>query len=111
MVTALAREPLGTVMKNDEYRNMVRGILEEIFAISRRKNINLPSDIIEKSMNKTYNFPAEAKTSYQRDLESGSRFSEGDLFGGTIIREGKALGIPTLVTEAVYKKIAKLYGK
>ena len=88
MVTALAREPLGTVMKNDEYRNMVRGILEEIFAISRRKNINLPSDIIEKSINKSSNFPYETRTSYQRDIESRSRFNEGDLYGGTIIREG-----------------------
>ena len=111
MVTALAREPLGTVMKKDEYRNMVRGILEEIYAISRKKGINLPADIIEKSMNKTYNFPAEARTSYQRDLESGSRFNEGDLYGGTIIREGEALGIPTPVTKMVYQKITELYGK
>ena len=111
MVTALAREPLGTVMKKDEYRNMVRGILEEIYAISRKKGINLPADIIEKSMNKTYNFPAEARTSYQRDLESGSRFNEGDLYGGTIIREGEALGVPTPVTKMVYQKITELYGK
>ena len=111
MVTALAREPLGTVMKNDEYRNMVRGILEKIYAISRKKGINLPADIIEKSMNKTYNFPAEARTSYQRDLESGSRFNEGDLFGGTIVREGKALGISTSITELVYKRIMDLYRK
>ena len=111
MVTALAREPLGTLMKNDEYRNMVRGILEEIYAISRKKGINLPADIIEKSMNKTYNFPAEARTSYQRDLESGSRFNEGDLFGGTIVREGKALGISTSITELVYKRIMDLYRK
>ena len=111
MVTAFARESLGTVMKNDEYRNMVRGILEEIYAISRKKGINLPADIIEKSMNKTYNFPAEARTSYQRDLESGSRFNEGDLYGGTIIREGEALGVPTPVTKMVYQKITELYGK
>ena len=111
MVTALYRESLSAVMANTEHRNMMKGILQEIYAISMKKGINLPADIIEKSMNKTYNFPAEARTSYQRDLESGNQFNEGDLYGGTIIREGKSLGIPTPITESVYKQITELYGK
>jgi 2-dehydropantoate 2-reductase len=90
---------------------MARGITTEICAVAGKKNINLPADIIEISMNKAANFPGEAKTSYQRDIESGSKNNEGDLFGGAIIREGKALGIPTPVTEAVYKKIQDLFRK
>ena len=111
MVTALTSEPLGTIMKNDKHQEMVRGIMEDIYAISRKKAINLPADIIEKTMNKGYNFPPEARTSYQRDIESRSQFNEGDLYGGTIIREGKALGISTLITEAVYQQITDLYRK
>ena len=111
LVTALTHESIGTIMKNDEHQNMVRSILEEIYTISRMKNINLQTDIVEKSMNKASNFPDEARTSYQRDIESRNRFNEGDLYGGAIIREGQALGVSTPITEAVYKKIAKLYGK
>ena len=111
LVTAFYREGLGAVMDNAEHRKMVNGIMAEIHALAKKKGIKLPADIIEKSMNKAGNFPAEARTSYQRDIENGSRLNEGDLFGGTIIREGKALGVPTTITEAVYQKITALYLK
>ena len=108
MVTALTGETLGAIMKNDKHRNMVRGIMEEIYAISKTKNISLPPDIIQKSMNKASNFPNEARTSYQRDIENKSQYNEGDLFGGTIIREGKVLGVTTPITEAVYQRINEM---
>ena len=108
MVTALTGETLGATMKNDKHRNMVRGIMEEIYAVSRRKTINLPPDIIQKSMNKASNFPNDARTSYQRDIENKSQYNEGDLFGGTIIREGKVLGVTTPITEAVYQRINEM---
>lgn len=111
LVTAFYRESLGAVMDNAEHRKMVNGIMAEIHALAKKKGIKLPADIIEKSMNKAGNFPAEARTSYQRDIENGSRLNEGDLFGGTIIREEKAFGVPTTITEAVYQKITALYLK
>ena len=111
LVTALYREALGAVLENTEHRNVVKGILQEIYAVSRMKKINLPVDIVEKSLQKAANFPYEARTSYQRDIESGSPFDEGDLYGGTIIREGKTLGVFTPVTKSVYRQITDLYGK
>ena len=111
LVTALYSEALGAVMENAEHRNVVKGILEEIFTIARMKNINLSTDIIEKSMNKASNFPPEARTSYQRDIENRGQFNEGDLFGGTITREGKALGVSTPITESVYKQVTGLNRK
>ena len=44
------------------------------------------------------------KPSYARDVEKG-RVTEGDLFGGTIIRLGRELGIPTPMTSSLYKDI------
>ncbi|MGP8080568.1 MAG: ketopantoate reductase family protein [Dehalococcoidales bacterium] len=111
LVTARYGEGLGTIMANQEHRKMARGIMEEINAIASMKNIKLPEDIVEKSMGKAFNFPNDARTSYQRDIESGSRFNEGDLFGATIIREGKALGVATPITESVYKRIMDYPGK
>jgi 2-dehydropantoate 2-reductase len=111
LVTTLYHESLGAVMGDPEYRKIVRGMLEEIYAIASKKAIKLPSDIIEKAMHQAGNFPSDARISYQRDIESGSRFNEGDLYGGTIIREGKALSVATPVTEAVYKQITDSYKK
>ena len=111
LVTAAYGESLGAVVKNDERLSMARGITTEIYTIARKKNINLPADIIEISMNKAASFPSDARTSYQRDIENGSKNNEGDLFGGTIIREGKALGVPTPVTESVYHRITDFPAK
>ena len=111
LVTALTGKSLGEVMENAEHRKTVEGIMAEICAIAGKKAIKLPSDIIQKSINKASNFPYEARTSYQRDIESRSQFNEGDLYGGTIIREGKILGVPTPITQSAYRQITNRYGK
>ena len=105
LVTALYGEALSGVMRIPAHRDLVQGIMQEIYTISVKKNIGLPATIVEMSMQKAANFPSDARTSFQRDIESGSRFNEGDLFGGTILREGKALGVATPVTEAVYQQL------
>jgi len=79
--------------------------MQEIFNIAKEKGIELPPDIIEESINKANNFPYDTKTSYQRDVESKGKTNEGDLYGGTIVNEGKALGIPTPVTSSIYAEI------
>ena len=79
--------------------------MQEICNLARGKGVELPPDIIEESLQKADNFPYDTRTSYQRDIESKGSVNEGDLYGGTIIREGKALGIPTPVAEAVYTGI------
>ena len=108
LISAYTGTTLGTIMKTDEHRSMVQGIMEEIYAISKRKSIDLPKDIVLKSMNKAYDFPYEARTSYQRDVESKGRLNEGDLYGGTIIRAGIALGVPTPITESVYRQLTQI---
>jgi len=79
--------------------------MEEIFLISKQKRIALPEDIVTVSVAKARNFPSETRTSYQRDVEQKAKRNEGDLFGAIVIRMGKEMGIPTAVTELVYKKI------
>jgi 2-dehydropantoate 2-reductase len=111
LVTALTGKSLGEVMENAEHRKTVEGIMAEICAIAGKKAIKLPSDIIQKSINKAHNFPHEAWTSYQRDTENKVQCNEGDLYGGTIIREGNDMGVTTPITQSTYKKITDLYGK
>jgi 2-dehydropantoate 2-reductase len=79
--------------------------MEEIVLIAQKRHIGIPADIVGLSMAKANNFPYETKTSYQRDSEHKGKHNEGDLFGATILRIGKELGIPTPVTELIYNKI------
>ena len=105
LATVYTGKSLGEILADAEAARLTRDIMQEIKAIADQKNICLPDNIIEEAMGKANSFPYETKTSYQRDVETKGRLNEGDLFGGTIIREGAALGVPTPVTESVYSEI------
>ena len=105
LVSVFTGKTLGEMMEDDKAKELVSGIMQEVRIIAREKGVALPENIIEESMNKANSFPYETKTSYQRDVEVKGKVNEGDLYGGTITREGEALGIPTPVTKAIYSEI------
>jgi 2-dehydropantoate 2-reductase len=109
LVTAWADRPFGAVLQDTELHLLVRAIMEEIRAVAAKKGVGLGEGIIQSSLEKAENFPFETKTSYQRDVEKGAR-NEGDLFGGTIVRLGKELGVPTPVTRRLYREIEERLG-
>jgi len=111
LVTAAADKSLGEVMEDRDLRQTVQDIIREIVSIAEKKSVKLPEDISEKTMKKAYNFPPETRTSYQRDVASWPKPNEGDLYGGAILREGAALGIPTPVTKKVYARILHRQGE
>ena len=105
LASAASGKTLGQIMEDAESRYLVTGIMEEIFLISRQKHVALSEDIVAVSVAKARAFPPETKTSYQRDVEQKAKRNESDLFGATIMRMGKETGIPTPMTESIYKKI------
>lgn len=107
LVSALTGSSLGEIIEDENKKVLVLGIMEEIESIARKKGVKLSENIIKESVNKAHNFPYETRTSYQRDIETKGRMNEGDLFGGTVIKEGIDLGIPTPVTESVYYEIQR----
>jgi 2-dehydropantoate 2-reductase len=105
LVTAYSGKSLGEVMQSAELRQRVFKIMREITAIAAKKGVVLAADIVEKSMQKAFNFPSSARTSYQRDVEAWPKPNEGDLYGGFILREGIRLGVPTPVAGLLYGQI------
>ena len=110
LVTVHTGKTLGEIMEDGESRETVRAIMAEVSALAKAKGISLPANVIEESLNKANKVPRETKSSYQRDIESGRRSNEGDLYGGTIIRMGEALGVPTPVTKLIYSEIQRRSG-
>ncbi|MFC1866419.1 ketopantoate reductase family protein [Chloroflexota bacterium] len=108
LVSASTGSSLGQIMENMELRDQVRSIMGEIISVAKKKSVVFPENSIEQSLKKASSFPYETRSSYQRDVENKGKNNEGDLYGGTIIREGAALGIPTPMTESVYKIIQRL---
>ncbi len=105
LATVYTGKTLGEIMTDAEAKKLTREIMQEINAIADKKGIHLSKNALEEALNKAENFPYETKTSYQRDVETKGRLNEGDLYGGTIIREGVSLGVPTPVTTSVYSEI------
>ena len=73
-------------------------IAKEVVLMGKTKNIDFKQDVVEKTLQKAKDFPYETKTSFQRDYEKGNTRSEGDIFGGTLIRLAKEnnISIPTI---------------
>ena len=95
MVTAFSGKPIGEVYADPETLILVRNILEEIAAISVKKGPGkaLPDGIIEETIEKARLFTPDAKTSYQRDLESGGK-NEGNILRHVDNKHGKGRKCP-----------------
>jgi 2-dehydropantoate 2-reductase len=111
LITVYSNKTLGEIMEDEESTELVRGIMTEIRSIAEKKEIRLPENIIDTSINKANNFPYETKTSYQRDVESKGNVNEGDLYGGTIVRMGELLGIQTPITKQIYSQIQENFDR
>ncbi len=102
---------LATVLKitNDEFlkypstRQLVPMIANEFIQVARAKGINLdnpedPMKPVIDTMEKFRDSGEKPKCSMLQDMERG-RKTEIDTINGSIVREGKKLGIPTPVNE------------
>jgi 2-dehydropantoate 2-reductase len=105
LVTVFFNKTMGEVAADSKATQTAREIMEEIYAITTAKGVQLPEDIITKQLAMAGQFPYDTKTSYQRDVEFKGRVNEGDLYGGMILRQGAELGISTPVTRTVYSAI------
>ena len=102
LIAAYTGQTMGEIILDKNSRKLLEKIMAEIIEIAKKKKVNLPDNVIEDTIEFCKDYP-EVKPSYARDIEKGKK-NEGDLFGGAIIRMGKALGIPTPTTNSIYNK-------
>lgn len=105
MVSVYRNQSVGQIMADDGSRSLLESIVQEIFSIAICKGVQLSEDIVQQTISKGTLFPFETQTSYQRDVACKGRLNEGDIYGETIIRLGKTLGVPTPVTQRIHQQI------
>jgi 2-dehydropantoate 2-reductase len=105
LVTAYCEKPYAIVNSDEKLLTMVENVMKEVYAIAKAKRINLPADIVEKTLKKGANIPPDSRTSYQRDVETKGKLNEGDIYGEAIERMGKETGTLTPVTSLLYAEI------
>ena len=106
-VTSLLGKPFGAIMEVKESRNLLEGLTREVELIARAKGVNLPEDIVERSLAKVSIFPYDTKSSMQVDLEKGKK-TELETFTGYIARAGEKLGINIPHHQKVYSELIRL---
>ena len=100
--TAALRSPIGPILADPELRDFFRALMQEAFAVGKAIGVALDSNFVAERMNfVANNVEPSRKASMAYDLEYGRRL-ELDWLTGKVRSLGRALGIPTPATDAVY---------
>ena len=105
LISAYSNRTLDEILEEPSLKKEAIGMMNEINSIALKKKIQLPDGIVDLSLKKAMMFPPGTQTSLQRDISQKKGKSELELLGGTILRLGKEMGIPTPTTGKIYQKL------
>lgn len=106
----LTRTSIGAMYKHPELNEILKKTATEMYEVAKAKGVPLPDSIVAIIMNFISMQAYDATASTQRDIMEG-RPSELDNFNGYIVREGKALGIPTPTNDFIYACLQPMEAK
>ncbi|OIQ40885.1 MAG: 2-dehydropantoate 2-reductase [Bacteroidetes bacterium MedPE-SWsnd-G1] len=95
---------IGKMYELKDTRKMFAGIIKEMLAIAKARNIDLPNDFDKTMMTFISNQPYDSTASTQRDILEG-RPSELENFNGYIVKQGEKFGIETPVNAFIYNSL------
>jgi 2-dehydropantoate 2-reductase len=84
--------------------------MREIAALAAARGVELAAEIVAQTMARVDEVPADATASMHRDIVAG-RPSELDELIGAVVRLGRASGVPTPVSDALYAELEPLERK
>jgi 2-dehydropantoate 2-reductase len=93
-LTAATGKTFGGVLESPDLRNRLQEMIKEVKLIAEARQVSLPEDIVEKTLERIGGFAYDTKTSMQIDQERGNQ-TEIDIFTAYIRQSGRELGIPT----------------
>ena len=97
----------GEIQKDGPAREMMIAAMREVAMLSEKEGITLTEVDITYWLDVLSKLSPEGKPSMAQDVEA-RRFSEVDLFAGTVLELGKKYGIPTPVNKELYDRITKI---
>lgn len=100
-VGAVSRANVGEVRHSQPTRVLLQQVMEEVAAVARKRGVRLPDDIVTRTLAFIDVMPKEGTASMQRDIADG-RPSELEAIMGSVVRFGKAAGVPTPATSFIY---------
>jgi 2-dehydropantoate 2-reductase len=106
-VGAVARAPIGVIMKTPETRALIESAMHEVGAVAAAQGIRLPADTIPRTLALLDGTTPTGTSSLQRDIAAGKR-SELDAWTGAVVRLGAKLGVATPTHSFLYASLLPL---
>ncbi|WP_017754326.1 ketopantoate reductase family protein [Calidifontibacillus oryziterrae] len=94
----------GLIQNEGEARDTMIAAMREVMALSEKEGVNLTEADLNYWLSVLATLSPEGKPSMAQDVEA-KRFSEVDLFAGTILELGKQYNVATPVNEMLYDRI------
>jgi 2-dehydropantoate 2-reductase len=106
-VGAVARAPIGVLMKTPETRALIARGIDEAEAVARAHGVPLAADVAPRTIAALDSLTPSGTSSLQRDVAAGKP-SELDAWTGAVVRLGAERGVPTPVHSFVYSSLLAL---
>jgi 2-dehydropantoate 2-reductase len=106
-IGAITRAPIGVFRSLPQTRQMLQGVMQEVFSVAQARNIALPEAIINQILAFMDNLPPSGTASMQRDIMEG-RPSELESQTGAVVRLGQAVGVETPLNTFIYHSLLPL---
>ncbi|SFN07610.1 ketopantoate reductase family protein [Thermodesulforhabdus norvegica] len=100
-VGTISRSSIGQVLACPETRKLLVGVMREVEEVARKRDISLPDDIVDRSMQLAESYDPRFRPSMLRDLE-WRRPIEIEALNGLVVKMGKEVGVETPLNFAIY---------
>ncbi len=101
---AITRAPIGIFRSQPGTRQMLERAIFEIYDVAQACAIDLPEDVVVKTMKFLDALPSEGTASMQRDIMDGKP-SELEEQNGAVVRLGQEVGVETPVNNFIYNSL------
>lgn len=107
---AVYESTYGEIQKEGQARTTMISAMREVMMLSEKEEVNLTEEDLNYWLNVLSVLNPKGKPSMRQDLEA-RRYSEVELFSGTVIKMGEKYGIQTPVNKKLYAKIKLIESK
>ncbi len=105
-ITSAARTRIREFIQSTEGLDLFTEAMREVDVVGRAKGVNLPTDLVERSVEFIKGFP-DFQNSMHADFENG-RPTELDALNGAVVRIGSEAGVPTHINQFIYAVLSPL---
>jgi len=104
---AVYRSNYGEIQRDGQARDTMIAAMREVIALSEKEGISLTEADLDYWLNVLSALSPDGKPSMAQDVEAG-RYSEVELFSGTVLRLAEKYGVDTPVNKGLYEKIKSI---